>query len=160
MHTDDESLEAWLLPIGKGITVAVGRYELKYIEYPQTKLTLPGLPAYCEQGFVWREHFVPIIDLLGLISRRRSPSTENDDMVAVIAYEQGADSQLAVGAIALRGVPQPVAVDAMQAVSATELEGVWPLLSLAAFRQEEQVYPVLDLCQLFDTTPKELLHLN
>lgn len=160
MRTDDERLEAWLLPISKDMTVAVGRYELKYIEYPQTMVALPGLPAYCEQGFVWREHFVPVIDLHGLISRRRPPITEGDDMVAVIAYEQGADSRLAVGAITLRGVPQPVAVDAMQAIPASELEGVWPLLSLAAFRQHEQVYPVLDLCQLFDTTPKELLHLN
>ncbi len=154
-------LDAWLLPIGKGMEVAIGQRELKYIEYLTQPVELPGLPAYCKQGFLWRGRFVPALDLLSLATRRRSPGTDGDNTVAIVAYEQRNDLQLGLGAICLRGIPRHIQLDARsQAADVNSLQGIWQLLAAAAFCHDEQIYPVLDLGQLFNTTPNELMTLH
>lgn len=157
---EHSSLNAWLLPIGGGVTVALGRYQLKYIEYPEQLVTLPGLPAYCEQGFIWREQFVPILNLLGLATRRRLAETRAEKMVAVVAYEQAGQSSLGIGALNLEGPPQHVTLAPDQAEASSQLDGVWALLASAAFRTQDSVYPVLNLEQLFNTAPQDLLKLH
>ena len=37
-----QELGAWLLPIDQTTAVAIGRYELKYIEYMKVSVRLPG----------------------------------------------------------------------------------------------------------------------
>ena len=152
-------LGAWLLPIGRGASVAIGQYELKYIEYVKTSVTLPGLPAYCERGFQWRDHFIPMLDLYSLAERRRIPVADGEQMVAIIAYEN-AQNEILFGAIFLQGVPKLMSVKPQQSVPVAELKTAWRLLSHAAFRDQDNLYPVLDLRCLFDKTPADLLVLH
>lgn len=152
-------LGAWVLPISAGTSVAVGRYELKHIEFINTSLTLPCLPAFCEQGFVWRNHFVPMLDLHSLIQRRRMSGSAAEQLAAIIAYE-GAMGELAVGAILLRGVPRLIRVAPAQSVSTSELDVDWQRLAHAAFKDDKALYPVLDLRCLFDKSPADLLALH
>ncbi len=152
-------LSAWLLPISPTQRVAVGRYELKYIEYVDAVVSLPGLPAFCEQGFVWRNRFIPALDVWSLLTRRRMPSQNSEHLAAIIVYEN-AQGDLAVGAILLAGVPKLVAVVPAQSVAITELSQEWQLLAHAAFKDESATYPVLDLRCLFDKTPTDLLSLH
>ncbi|MES2822898.1 MAG: hypothetical protein V4732_04800 [Pseudomonadota bacterium] len=152
-------LGAWVLPIGHGASVAIGQYELKYIEYIKTSITLPGLPAYCEKGFQWRDHFIPMLDLYSLAERRRIPMAEGEQMVAIIAYEN-LQGEIHFGAIFLQGIPKLMPVKPQQSVAVTELDTAWRLLSHAAFRDQEILYPVLDLRCLFDKTPADLLVLH
>ena len=154
-----QALGAWVLPIGHGASVAVGRFELKYIEYVATGVTLPGLPAYCERGFVWRDRFIPVLDLCSLIERRRAPVLEGEQMVAVIAYEN-MQNQLELGAILLQGVPKLLAINPEQSAAIEDLNATWQPLAHAAFSVDDQLYPVLDLRSLFGSSPAELLCLH
>jgi chemotaxis signal transduction protein len=152
-------LGAWVLPISPETSVAIGRYELKHIEFINTSISLPGLPAFCEQGFVWRNHFVPMLDLQSLISRRRMAATQTEQLAAIIAFERS-QGDLAIGAILLRGVPKLVRVAAAQSVATGELDSDWQRFALAAFRDNNRLYPVLDLRCLFDKSPADLLSLH
>jgi chemotaxis signal transduction protein len=154
-----QELSAWILPISANASVAVGRYELKYIEYINASVSLPGLPAFCEQGFVWRNRFVPVLDIQSLITRRRMPATETEQLAAIIAYEN-AQGELALGAILLRGVPKLSIVKPSQSVAVTQLSSELQLLAQAAFKDENSIYAVLDLRSLFDRTPVDLLSLH
>lgn len=154
-----QDLAAWILPISPTQSVAVGRYELKYIEYVDAVVDLPGLPAFCEQGFVWRNRFIPALDLWSLLTRRRMPINNAEHLAAIIAYENG-QGEIATGAILLAGVPKLLAVAPDQSVAITELHQEWQLLAQAAFRYENTLYPVLDLRCLFDKTPVDLLSLH
>ena len=161
-QTDNQhalELGAWVLPISPGMSVAVGRYELKHIEFISTSLTLPCLPAFCEQGFVWRNHFVPMLDLHSLVNRRRMAGTSGEQLAAIIAYES-ALGELAVGAILLRGVPRLIRVAPAQSVSINELDAGWHRLAHAAFKDDKALYPVLDLRCLFNKSPADLLALH
>jgi hypothetical protein len=154
-----QELAAWILPISPTQCVAVGRYELKYIEYVDSVVGLPGLPAFCEQGFVWRNRFIPALDLWSLLTRRRMPATNAEHLAAIIAYEN-AQGEISIGAILLAGVPKLIAVAPAQSVAVTELHQEWQLLAQAAFKDENTLYPVLDLRCLFDKTPADLLSLH
>lgn len=154
-----KELGAWILPISASTSVAVGRYELKYIEYISTCVSLPGLPAFCEQGFVWRNRFIPAVDIHSLLTRRRLPVVEGEQLAAIIAYEN-ALGELAMGAILLRGVPKLSSVKPSQSVALTELSPELQLLAQAAFKDEDHLYPVLDVRSLFDKTPVDLLSLH
>ena len=157
--TKTVELGAWVLPIGHGASVAIGQDELKYIDYDKNTVTLPGLPAYCEKGFQWRDHFIPALDLYSLAERRRIPMAEGEQMVAIIAYENNL-GKIEFGAIFLRGVPKLMLVNPQQSVSVAELKTAWRLLSHAAFKDQDNIYPVLDLRCLFDKTPADLLVLH
>ena len=152
-------LSAWLLPISATQSVAVGRYELKYIEYVDAVVSVPGLPAFCEQGFVWRNRFIPALDLWRLLTRRRMPNQASQHLAAIVAYEN-ALGELAMGAFLLAGVPKLVAVAPAQSVAVEALPQEWQPLALAAFTVEGTIYPVLDVGCLFNKTPTGLLALH
>jgi len=155
----NSELAAWILPISQTMAVAVGRYELKFIEYIRTCISLPGLPAFCERGFIWRNHFIPVLDVHALVTRRRIPATEGEQMAAIIAYEN-TQGGIELGAILLRGVPKLIPVASTQAIPVSALTQEWHLLAQAAFKDDTGGYPVLDLRSLFDKTPADLLSLH
>ena len=155
----EQDLSAWILPISAQASVAVGKYELKYIEYISNCVSLPGLPAFCEQGFVWRNRFIPALDIHSLVTRRRMPVTNKEQLAAIIAYEN-IQGELSLGAILLRGVPKLSVVKPSQSAALTELSPEFQLLSQAAFKDENNFYPVLSLSSLFNRTPVDLLSLH
>lgn len=157
--TSTADLGAWLLPIDNATSVAVGRYELKYIEYVSSSVRLPGLPAYCEEGFVWRNRFIPAIDIHELVAHRRTRPSESERMAAIIAYENN-QGKIEIGAIFLRGIPRLMQIKPEQSVAVTTLETPWQLLAHAAFTAEDKCYPVMDLRALFDRTPADLLAMH
>lgn len=157
--TTEESLGAWLLPIDSATSVAIGRYELKYIEYINTSLRVPGLPAYCEQGFIWRDQFIPALDLHELVTRCRTRPSEGERMAAIIAYEN-ANGKIDIGALFLQGVPRLLEVSPQQSRATSTLASPWQLLAHAAFTADDHTYPVLDLRALFDQTPADLLSMH
>lgn len=157
-HTDTTELAAWILPVSAQTNIAVGKYELKYIEYINC-VSLPGLPAFCEQGFVWRNRFIPAIDIHSLITRRRMPGADKERLAAIVAYEN-LQGDLNLGAILLHGVPKLLTVQPSQSVNLAELISEFQLLSQAAFKDENNLYPVLNLRSLFNQTPVDLLSLH
>ena len=178
---DPNELGAWILPISQDVSVAVGRYELKYIEYISAGVTLPGVPAYCEQGFVWRNRFIPALDIQNLVSRRRVSAPAGEQLAAIVAYEN-ASGEIDLGAILLRGIPKLIGIAPQQSVAVSQLQTEWQLLAQAAFhvnvnagaeinteektgnsegiKEQQGIFPVLDLRSLFDKTPADLLALH
>lgn len=157
--SNSQELAAWILPISPTQSVAVGRFELKYIEYLESVVDLPGVPAFCEHGFLWRNRFIPALDLWSLLTRRRMPAKNSEYLAAIIAYEN-VQGEMSMGAILLAGVPKLINVAPLQSVAVAELHQEWQLLALAAFKAENTIYPVLDLRGLFDKTPADLLSLH
>lgn len=155
----EDALAAWILPISPTQSVAVGRYELKYIEYVNNIVDMPGLPAFCERGFVWRNRFLPALDLWSLFTRRRMPAQNEEHLTAIVAFENKSGA-VDLGAILLAGVPKLMAVQPTQSVSVGELRSEWQLIAQAAFKDHQHLYPVLDLTSLFDKTPADLLSLH
>lgn len=153
---EESPLQAWLLPIADGMTVALGQAELKYLEQIQTPVVVPGLPAYSEQGFIWREQFIPIINLQQLITRRRTPLPE-EQLVAIVAYQCSEEESLQLGALALSDMPRLTELDPEQAQPLDILAGPWQPLAHAAFINDGQPCPVLDLVHLFGKAPHQLL---
>jgi len=155
----EQDLGAWILPIHSQTSVAVGKYELKYIEYINHCVSLPGLPAFCEQGFIWRNRFIPALDIHSLITRRRLPVTDKEQLAAIIAYKN-TQGDMAMGAILLQGVPKLCVVKPQQSVSLADIAPEFQRLSHAAFKEGNNFYPVLDLPALFSRTPVDLLSLH
>lgn len=152
-------LGAWLLPVDQSTSVAVGRYELKYIEYVNDCVCLPGLPSYCEQGFLWRDRFIPALDIQQLVTHTRHQNTGQEKMAAIVAYEN-ALGQVDLGAIFLCGVPKLLPITPQQSVAISLLDLPLRLLAHAAFQHQQKSYPVLDLRALFDQTPADLFAMH
>ncbi len=152
-------LGAWLLPIGQDQFVSVGRYELKHLEYIGKLVSLPGLPAFCERGFLWREKFIPAVEIQSLVARKRITVSDSEQLAAIVAYED-IDGEILLGAILLQGVPKLISVNPSQSVSLYELSEKFRRLAQAAFKDNDEVYPVLNLSCLFDKSPADLLSLH
>lgn len=157
--TKTQDLGAWLLPVDQTTYVAVGRHELKYIEYVNDCVCLPGLPSYCEQGFLWRDRFIPALDIHQLMTHTRQKQADQEKMAAIVAYEN-ALGQIDVGAIFLQGVPKLLPITPQQSVAISLLDLPLQLLAHAAFEHEQKSYPVLDLRALFDQTPADLFAMH
>lgn len=155
----EQQLAAWILPISPTQSVAVGQYELKHLEHINSLVTLPGLPAFCERGFVWHNRFIPAVDLRSLVTRKRMTPTAQEHLAAIIAYES-AEGEIAMGALLLAGMPKLISVSPSQSVEVTELQQEWQLLAQAAFSNATNIFPVLNLRCLFDKTPADLLSLH
>ncbi|RYY75085.1 MAG: hypothetical protein EOO52_12320 [Gammaproteobacteria bacterium] len=158
-QSNSQDLGAWILPISAQTNVAVGKYELKYIEYINHCVSLPGLPAFCEQGFIWRNRFIPVLDIHSLVTRRRIPTTDKEQLAAIVAYEN-TQGKVSMGAILLRGVPKLSSVKPAQSAPLVSLAPEFQLLSQAAFKDGDNLYPVLDLPGLFNRTPVDLLSVH
>ena len=93
---------------------------------------MPGVPAYREQGFVWRNRFIPALDLQSLVSRRRvSALVESEQLAAIVAYENSV-GKIGLGAILLRGIPKLVDIAPQQSVAVSQLQAEWKLFTQAA----------------------------
>ena len=108
---------------------------------------------------MWRNRFIPALDIHELVSHRRSRVVDEERMAAIIAYENSA-GEMDMGAIFLRGIPRLLPVKPEQSVAIAELETSWQLLAHAAFEDQAQRYPVIDLRALFDRTPADLLAMH
>lgn len=156
---NETELKAWLLPITGESRVALGQAEVKYIEQIQKPVRVPGLPAYCEHGFLWRERFIPLLNLPQLITRRRTPLSA-EQLVAIVAYQPEGSNEIQLGALALAAVPKLETLTASAARPPAQLPPPWSALAHAAFDYQDQTCPVLDLPKLFSTTPNQLLALH
>jgi hypothetical protein len=87
------------------------------------------------------------------------PVTDKEQLAAIIAYKNN-QGDMAMGAILLQGVPKLHAVKPQQSVSLTDLAPELRILSHAAFKDGDNLYPVLDLPSLFGRTPVDLLSLH
>lgn len=154
-----EPMEAWLLPLNDTVSVALGRAELKYLEHLEQFDTLnraageddsssEALPGYCRSSFLWRDLRIPLISLAHLANLPER-TTENEQLVAIVAYQLEPDETLHLGALPLSAVPKLIQVIPEQAHPCSELAAPWRDFAHAAFQQNQTCYPVLDLQRVF-----------
>lgn len=142
-------LKAWILPLSKNLSVALGHAELKYLERIDLPVaTCGGLPAHCKQGFLWRGQLIPIFDLCQWVNLQPPPAAD-EQLVAIVAHMPNDGQELQLGALSLSSVPQLVKVDPGEAQPIEGLPMPWRTLAHAAFRQGQNHYPVLNLSELF-----------
>lgn len=158
-YAPERSLNAWLLTLSDGVEIVLAQGEVKYLEQVTQVVTVPGLPAYSSQAFVWREQLIPLLQLSHLLSSRPLAGPKAP-LVAIVAYRSGEGETLHLGALPLAGKPELIQVTAEQARPLESLSERWPHLSCAALSFRESIYPVLDLSRLFDSTPHALITLH
>lgn len=142
----DQQLDAWLLPVADDVTIAIGRYELKYIEHVAAgdlKTSLKGAG-----DFFWRGRYIPVLDIAALAEVKTLPPVAGERIVAIVAYEDLAGNLL-MGAIFLVDVPQMIHIHPSQNVAVEFMPHPWPQLAHAAFSYHQRDYPVLNLSALF-----------
>jgi chemotaxis signal transduction protein len=142
----DQQLDAWLLPVADNVTIAIGRYELKYIEHVTAgdlKAPLQGV-----RDFFWRGRYIPVLDVAALAGVETLLPVAGECIVAIVAYEDLAGNLL-MGAIFLVDVPQMIHILPSQNVAVESMPHPWPQLAHAAFSYHQRDYPVLNLSALF-----------
>lgn len=142
----DQQLDGWLLPIADDVIVAIGRYELKYIEYLAAEVGYAS--AKGARDFFWRGRYIPVLDVATLAEASAEDATLSERIVAIVAYEDIAGNLL-MGAIFLVDIPQMVHINSSQCVAVELLPHPWPSLAHAAFSYQHRDYPVLNLSALF-----------
>lgn len=152
----DQQLDAWLLPVADDVTIAIGRYELKYIEHVaagDVKASLKGA-----RDFFWRGRYIPVLDVATLAEAETLPPVAEERIVAIVAYEDIAGNLL-MGAIFLVDIPQMIHIHPSQNVAVELLSRPWPQLAHAAFFHQQRDYPVLNLSALFvDQSAEKRVH--
>ncbi|BFM16707.1 hypothetical protein R50073_28900 [Maricurvus nonylphenolicus] len=147
--------EAWLLHLSQHLCVAVGRYELKYLETDYELIQVPGAPDYCNRCIHWQGQLIPLLEAVQLlqdfVSSKSSLASEVSGL-AIVAYELqgGGDSQgMGLGALAVTRPPTLVGISAEQAL---DLQALPPRLrqhSRACFTYQGQSLGCLNLGHLF-----------
>jgi len=141
----DQELSAWILPVADDVMIAIGRYELKYIEHINTTANLVDCTA---KEFFWRGRTIPVLNIAGMINANQTPDNNAARIAAIVAYEDVA-GELLMGVIFVVDIPQLVKINSRQSVAVEVLPQPWPLLAHAAFSHRENTYPVINLSAIF-----------
>lgn len=149
MMSDNElliaSTSAWLVKINENFTIAVDESSMaEYIRGPQTH-SIPDAVGYCNQVFVWRNNFIPVMDISLLLGETALETNH----IAVVAYQEYADQKPKYVGIKMLGEVERVVV---MDDTACEWPDEYPLevqpIVESLFRHEGTLVSVLKIADL------------
>jgi hypothetical protein len=147
--------EAWLLQLSQNLCVAIGRYELKYLETDYELIQVPGAPDYCNRCIHWQEQLIPVLEAPRLLQASTSSAVLASEAaglaisgLAIVAYE-GQGQGMGLGALAVVHPPSLVAIAASQALDLQALPPRLRSYSRACFAYQGQSLGCLNLGHLF-----------
>lgn len=147
---------AWMLPVTKAMSAAVGEFELVHILPDRPALfRVPRAPDYCRHVVVWQGRIVPLMDLgarFGAPGRSAGPLAENG-VVGIVAYQSVAADHFEYGALRLEAIPWRCEVTDEQACAFPAWLEVWRPYACACFQPEGpcSAVPILRLDRLFSS---------
>lgn len=142
--------DAWLLQYAPSRYVA---FPLKacqeIIESPEV-LTVPGIVEYGLGMIFWRNQWLPLIDLTGLLLGDEAPrSSDKPSHCLVIAYRT-ADDSIAYVAVALSFFPYLLQVSNSALCALPTDYDIWRRIASSCFRYQNRRVPIIDGSKLFD----------
>jgi chemotaxis signal transduction protein len=140
------STPAWVLSPNRDFKIAVG--ESFMVEYVRDSLLhdIPGAFSYCNQVLLWRDNFVPVVDINLVLG----DAPIGDSHIAILVYQEYAGQLPQHVAIKVVGEVERVAVSDDTACDWSEdypLE-IQPIIESLFMHQDElvSVISVSDLC--------------
>lgn len=140
---------AWVLDFGMGYKAAVGGRELFHLIDVPVTFDVPHTPWYCRKVVSWQGRLLPVMD----IAARLSHVEQEIKFIAVVGYQNKRGEQPEYAALQLNAPPRQVSVSDEQACGLPENTSGWEQISIACFEHQGEVFPVLGLNTLFNTTP-------
>jgi chemotaxis signal transduction protein len=150
---------AWILPITKTISAAVGEFELVYVlpDNP-TLFEVPRAPHYCRQAMVWQNRIVPLMDLAARFQvpgrePEKTPGAAARHLIGILVYQTEGAKTPEYGAVSLDSIPWHCEVSDEQACHLPPWLAVWTHYTSACFQPEgpHSAIPILRLDRLFSS---------
>ena len=143
------SSNAWLLPLGDRLNIAVGEYEIMHLVHFPALFAVPGTPFYCNQVLVWQNQILPVMDLAAWVQGQSHKREQK--LIAIAAYtEPGSDATQHAGLL-LEDVPRKVIVDDGTACDLPNEPNTdaWKRIAISCFKYTEHAVPIIDLQTVF-----------
>lgn len=141
-------IKAWVLDVGSGQQVAVGRQQLVEFVRAVEVLHVPLAREYCAGVIVWREQLVPVVELPVLLGG--APGVAGRASVGVLAYQDGPGEPLRYGALPLATEPREAWVNDEMACALPREAASWRAITLSCFNYAGRAVPILHLRRLFN----------
>lgn len=139
------SMPAWLFQPSESFNIAIDESSMaEYVRGPQTYL-IPDAVDYCNEAFVWRGSFTPVIDLSLLLG----DVALGNEHIAIVAYQEYVDQKPKYVGIKMLSELQRISVMDDSACGWPEeypLE-IQPIVE-SLFMHEEQVISILKIADL------------
>jgi chemotaxis signal transduction protein len=137
---------AWLLKTANGLQIAVAEFQMTEYLLSAKRTDVPLAPDYCREGFVWRDDFLPLMNIDALAGGARPSGA---DQIAVLAYQTQPGAALQYLGLAIREAPRKIRVDDHQAGPLPEDCGeLLHRLAVSCFQHDHHPTLVLELARL------------
>lgn len=143
-----EARSAWLFDFGVGLRAVVGgQHMVEYLRAPQA-VEIPLAPVHARGVLVWRQQWVPLIDLTRL-TRDSQGSSEKPRDAIVLAYRETPQSPLRHGALTLAAAPREIEVRNDLVCDLPITPAFWGILAASCITYENQPVPILRVRNIF-----------
>ena len=139
---------AWLLKLSKNDAIAIGEQELIHIITEPELLKIPKTMPHCQHIINWKNNVLPVMNILGLLHNQ---NTDISNIIGIIAYKDPRSMSIQYSAIDLSFIPKKIIVNDNQACELSTTEEKWSQYTIASFKQQQKVIPIVDLARLFST---------
>jgi len=139
---------AWLFDFGDGLRAAAGGQHLaEYLREPLV-VEVPLAPAHARGVLVWREQWVPLIDLARLAGGGGAAVGESMNVI-VLAYRETPQSPLRYGALTLASAPREIEVRDDMACDLPAEPAFWGAIAASCIDYENHPAPILRVRNIF-----------
>lgn len=122
----------------------------EFVEKPQW-LPVPGGAYYAYGLLYWQNRHIPFIHLESLLLAYPAFDAQVASVpyALVLAYQAAPHAPLQYGAIAVTDIPQTKMVSDADFSPLPNDSDMWAELAISCFRQNGQIYPILDAAKIF-----------
>lgn len=117
------------------------------VESPEA-LPVPGSRDYSLGIMLWREQWLPLVDLSGLISGTQAKPLDEQSHCLVVAYSTGKGVDYAV--LSLPYLPYLVTVSDNDICALPTNNPIWESIASSCFAYNDKRVPIVDAGRLFD----------
>lgn len=144
-----EARSAWLFDFGAGLrAVTSGQHMAEYLRAPQA-VEIPLAPVHACGVLVWRQQWVPLIDITRLVSHGHEKSDGKSRDAIVLAYRETPQSPLCYGALTLAAAPREIEVSNDLACDLPITPAFWSVFAASCITYENQPVPILRVRNIF-----------
>lgn len=144
-----EARSAWLFDFGAGLRAVTSvEHMAEYLRAPQV-VEIPLVPVHARGVLVWRQQWVPLIDLTRLASHGHGVSDVKSKNAIVLAYRETPQSPLRYGALTLVAAPREIEVSNDMACDLPITPSFWGVFAASCITYENQPVPILRVRNIF-----------
>lgn len=143
-----QKTDAWLLQYAPTAYIALPLKACQEIVDSPEVLIVPGLQDYTQGMMRWRDLWLPLLDLRGLLTGQPSQPFDESAHCLVVAY-YAADQTMQFVALSLPYHPYLFEVSDGALCALPANNPIWPKISASCFRYQNHRVPIVDGSRLF-----------